>query len=438
MEFKINDLNASSKEIEVTLPYDEIKSDIDSEVKKQTKEIAMPGFRKGKVPTAMLKKMYGDALEYEASEKVANTHFWKIAQDNHLHPIGQPHLLDIKLNPGTDLFFKIQYEVMPKIELKDYTGNTIEIPDLNVREEEVEQEIKYILKSNSTTEPVDIVGEDQNYIVKLELSRIDEAGNSFEQSLPETFDVDLSNESVQPEIVEKSKGKKVGDTFTFTFTNKQNVKNSEGIEESVEEKFHYDALIKEIRKTSVPELNEELIKKVSKEKISSEAELRDGIKKDIQHYYDHQTEDLLRSKIITLIIEKNDFVPPSSLVSNVLQDMLKREEEHAKKDGHRFDKTEAANRLQKFAEFEVKWFIIKAEIEKKENISVSDDDLKELIQKDMEKTGLPEDKLMNYYKSSNITEKMLDKKLFTFLNEKNTITKVDPAKYSTNVQKDKE
>ena len=118
--------------------------------------------------------------------------------------------------------------------------------------------------------------------------------------------------------------------------------------------------------------------------------------------------------------------------------MLKREEEHAKKDGHRFDKTEAANRLQKFAEFEVKWFIVKAEIEKKENIAVSDDDIKELVQKDMEKTGLPEDKLMQYYKSSNITEKMLDKKLFTFLNEKNTITKVDPAIYSTNVQKDKE
>jgi trigger factor len=438
LEFKINELSASSKEIEVTLAYDEIKSDIDSEVKKQTKEISMPGFRKGKVPMAMLKKMYGDALEHEASEKVANTYFWKIAQEKHLHPVGQPQLSDIKLNPGADLFFKVQYEVMPKIEVKEYTGNTIEIPDLNVREEEIEQELKYILKSNSTNEPADIVGDDRNYIIKLELSRIDESGNSFENSSPETFDVDLTNENVQPEIIEKSKGKKAGESFTFSFTNTQPVKNSEGKEENVEEKFYYNAFIKEIKKITTPELNEELIKKVTKDKLSSVDELKDGIKKDIQHYYDHQTEDLLRSKIITKIVEKNDFTPPSSLVANVLDDMLKQEEEHAKKDGHRFDKKEAANRLQKFAEFEVKWFILKAEIEKKENISVSDDDLKELVQKDMEKTGLPEDKLMNYYKSSNTTEKMLDKKLFTFLNDNNTITKVDPAIYSTKEQKDKE
>lgn len=421
----------------MTLTYEEIKPDLEQEVKKQTKAISLPGFRKGKVPVAMLKKMYGDSLEYEASEKVANTHFWKIAEEKHLHPIGQPQLSDIKLNPGSDLFFKVKYEVMPKIEVKDYTGNTIEIPDLQVREEEVEQEIKYILKSNSTTEAGDIVGDDRNNIIKLELSRIDEEGNPFKGSNPEIFDVDLTNESVQPEIVEKSKGKKVDESFIFSFSNNRQLKNSKGEEETVEEKFHYNALIREIKKIVLPELNEDLIKKVTKEKVNNEEELRAGIRKDIQHYYEHQVEDILRAKLVSIVVEKNDFVPPSALVANVLDDMLKREEEHAKKHKHAFDKKEAANRLVKFAEYEVKWFILKAEIEKKENISVTDEDLQELVKKDMEKTGLPEDKLLNYYKTSNIAEKMIDKKLFTFLNENNTINKVDPATYSQNEQKDR-
>ncbi len=434
MEIKINELSASSKEIEVTLQYADIESDINTEVKKQTKEISLPGFRKGKVPAAMLKKMYGDALEYEASEKVANKHFWKIAEEQHLHPLGQPVLSDIKFNPGSDLFFKVKYEVMPKIEVNNYSNNTIEIPDLVVRDEEVEQEINHILKSNSSVEPSEFVGDDRNFIVKLELSRIDADGNSFKDSQPEIFDVDLTNESVQPEIVEKSKGKKIGDNFTFTFVNNRILKNSKGEDETVEEKFIYSALIKEIKKINLPELNEDLIKKVTKDKITTETELRDGIKKDIQHYYDHQVEDLIRSKLVTTIVEKNDFNPPSTLVSNVLEDMIKREEEHAKKHGHRFDRKETSVRMQKFAEFEVKWFILKAELEKKENISVTDEDLKELVQKDMEKTGLPEDKLLNYYKSSNITEKLLDKKLFKFLNENNTIIKVDPVAYSKKEQ----
>ncbi|MGE5846416.1 MAG: trigger factor family protein, partial [Ignavibacteria bacterium] len=73
MEFKIIDINTSEKEVEVTLSYEEIKKDIESEVLKQTKKIQIPGFRKGKVPVTVLKRMYGDALEYEASEKVANS-----------------------------------------------------------------------------------------------------------------------------------------------------------------------------------------------------------------------------------------------------------------------------------------------------------------------------------------------------------------------------
>ncbi len=122
MEYKIIDLTESEKEVEVTLPYDEIKKEIESEVLKQTKNIQLPGFRKGKVPLSMIKKRFGDALEYEASEKVANARFWEVSKEKELNPIGQPQLIDIKFNPGEDLFFKVKYEILPEIEVKDYKG----------------------------------------------------------------------------------------------------------------------------------------------------------------------------------------------------------------------------------------------------------------------------------------------------------------------------
>ena len=68
MEINVNELSASESEIEVSLKYDEIKTDIEAEVKKQLKTIQLPGFRKGKVPMAVIKKKFGDSLEYEASE----------------------------------------------------------------------------------------------------------------------------------------------------------------------------------------------------------------------------------------------------------------------------------------------------------------------------------------------------------------------------------
>ncbi|MCW8810192.1 MAG: trigger factor family protein, partial [Ignavibacteriaceae bacterium] len=133
MEFVVNDISQSEREVEITLNYDEIKNEIDNEVKKQSREIQLPGFRKGKVPKTILKQRYGNALEIEASEKVANARFWQLAKENNLRPVGQPVMTDLDFNPEKDFKFKVKYEIVPKIEVKDYKGQLIETPDIKVK-----------------------------------------------------------------------------------------------------------------------------------------------------------------------------------------------------------------------------------------------------------------------------------------------------------------
>ena len=437
MEVKINDINTSERELEVTFKYDEIKSDIETEVQKQSKKVQLPGFRKGKVPIGVLKKMYGDALEYEASEKVANNRFWEISKEKELNPIGQPLLKDIKFNPGTDLYFKVLYETYPVLEVKNYKDQEIEIPEFQVKDEDIDKEIEYITRANSTKEKTDIVGDDLNYLLDLEITRIDDKGEIYKDSKSEKLQVDLSNERVQPEIIENAKGKRKGETFNFSFKDERTLKNSEGKEEKIQETYSYKATINEMEKIILPELNEELIKKVTKDKVSTEEELRADIKKDIQGFYDQRMEEVLNNKLVSMIIENNDFAPPKTLVYNILDELVKHEEEHAKKEKVKaFNKEETSKRLLPNAENEVKWYLLKSEIQKKETITVTDDDLKELAEKDAEKTGIDIEKLMNYYKSSNYSEKLIDKKLFDFLKENNKIIKVDPEKYSKTESKE--
>ncbi len=437
MDVKINDVNASERELEATFKYDEIKSDIETEVQKQTRKIQLPGFRKGKAPISVLKKMYGDTLEYEASEKVANNRFWEISKEKELKPIGQPFLKDIKFNPGNDLYFKVVYETYPTLEVNNYKEMEIEIPDFSVKDEDIEKEIEYITRANSTKETAEVVGDDRNYQLDLEITRVDENGEIFKNSKPEKIQIDLSNEKVQQEIVENAKGKKAGETFSFSFKDNRTIKNSEGKEEKIEETYNYIANINGIEKIVLPELNEELIKKVTKDKVSTEEELRADIKKDIQGFYDQRMEEILNSKLISMIIKYNNFDPPKTLVYNILNELVKHEEEHAKKEKYKaFNKEEATKKLLPNAENEVKWFLIKSEIQKKEDIKTSDEDLKELAKKDSEKTGIDIEKLMNYYKSSNYGDKLLDKKLFDFLKENNKIKKVDPEKFSKTEEKE--
>jgi trigger factor len=431
MEYNVVELNSSEKEVEIKLPYEEIKKDIEDEVRKQAKSIQMPGFRKGKVPITMIKKMYGDSLEYEASEKVANSFFWKIAQDNQLKPIGQPSMTDLKFEPEKDLTFKVKYETIPTLDVKGYKDLSFDIPDFVVKEDEIEKEISYILNSNRVLEDAEIVDSDK-FVIEAEIFLVEKDNEEIKEPKPEKMHIDLSAEGITKEIVENANGKKVGDYFNFSYKDEPQHKKDDGTEETHKQEYKYNVNILGIKKVILPELNEELIKKVTKDKVSTEQELHEEIRKDIQNYYDQRVEEITRSKLVSEILKINEFAPPQSLVNNILEEYIKSEEEQAKKSKHPFNREEAKTRLLKLAETEVKWYLIKNEIQKMENITINDDDLKELAEKDSQKTGIPVDKMLNYYKSSNHSEKTLDQKLFEFLKSNNKINKIHPDNLKVN------
>ena len=427
MEYNVVDLSSSEKEVEIKLQYDEIKDEINEEVKKQTKKVQLPGFRKGKAPLSMLKKMYGDSFEYEASEKIANSFFWKMAEENQFKPIGQPTMTDIKFEHEKELSFKVKYEIIPVLAVKNYKDLSFEIPDLIAGEDEINKEIDYILKSNKTLEDSEVVL-DNNFTIDAEILLVKKNGQELIDSKPEKMQLDLTAEGIAKEIVENAKNKKVGESFNFSFKDEHKHKLEDGTEDTHIEEFTYKVNVLGIKKVVLPELSEELIKKATRNKVSTESELREEIKKDIQNYYDQQIEEMIRVKLVSEIIKKNDFVPPKSLVNNILEEYVKSEEEKAKKSKYPFNKDETRKRLLKSAETEVKWYLIGNEIKKNENITMTDEDLTELAEKEALKTGLPIEKIVNYYKTSNQSERVVEQKLFEFLKSNNKINKVHPDK----------
>jgi len=375
----------------------------------------------------MLKKMYGDALEYEASEKIANSFFWKVAEQNQLKPIGQPTMTDIKFEPEKDLSFKVKYETIPILKIKDYKGISFDIPDFVASDLEVEKEIEYIRKSNKSMEDADEIL-DNNFIIDAEIILTDKNSKKIEDSKPEKMQIDLTSDGVAKDIVDNAKNKKVGESFSFSYKDEHKHKLEDGTEEVHKEEYTYKVNVLGIKKIVLPELNEELIKKATKDKVSTELELKQEIRKDIQNYYDQRTEELVRGKLVGEIVKNNDFEPPKSLVNNILEEYVKNEEEQSKKSKYPFNKEETRKRLLKSAENEVKWYLIKSEIQKNESIAVTDDEIKEFAEKEAEKIGIPVDKLINYYKTSNQSERILDQKLFDFLKLNNKINKVHPDK----------
>lgn len=432
MDFKVNVLGDSEHELEVKLEYSEIKNEIDEAYKKERKTLTMPGFRKGKVPLLMLKKVYGEAIEFKASEDIANKMFWDVVKKEDLKPINTPQMTDLNFQINDSLSFKVKYEVLPVISVKDYTGLEIEKPIFNVNDDDIKSEVNNMLKSKAAFELADMV-ENSNFRITVDLQRVDEDGKDIEGSKSENMVIDLSDSKINENIVKNAQNKKLGEEFEFSFTDK----HMHGDHEHVED-YHYLAVVKKIEQIKMPEPTEELIGELSGKKAKTIEELTEFIKSNYENYYKNQSDKIYDNSLISEIIKNNDFEPPKGYVENLLKHLIESEKQNARQYKQTLPNENVLKEsLKNKAEWNAKWQIIMESIAKKENIEVTDADLEKLAKEESEKISIPVDKLIKYYKDSNKKSSMIEEKVFEFLKENNTVKEIDNDKKAKEIKDSK-
>src|SRR5207245_1147497 len=99
VEFKLNVIDKTKQEVEFEIPYADLAPYFEKSYKKYQKKAAIPGFRKGKAPLPMLKRMYGEMIEQGSLEDVANDVFRDYLKENHVHPVSEGALTDLNFEP---------------------------------------------------------------------------------------------------------------------------------------------------------------------------------------------------------------------------------------------------------------------------------------------------------------------------------------------------
>ncbi|MEW6195668.1 MAG: trigger factor [Bacteroidota bacterium] len=420
MEVKVNQLSDATQEVEVNLTYNEILPDIEKAYQDEKKKIEIDGFRKGKAPIAMIKKLYGEAIEFQASEKIATSKFWDVVDKENLKPISTPQIVDIDFQKGEKLFFKVQFEIKPKLELKNYKNLEIEKPVFKVKDEDIEKEIDYLLKPYYKFEPAEIV-EGREFRITVNLQKLDDQNLPVIGQRSENMVIDLSDDKVNPQIVENAKGKKVDETFLFTFVDE----HYHG-EELHREEYKYESQIVKIEKLIPPELNEDLFKKISKDKAKTMDELRDMFRNNFSEYYSKQSEEIFTNNLLNEVVKNNDFTPPPGYVESVHKRLIEIEKENAKRYKMKdVDENAIAEYYKPRAEWNAKWQIILENLAEIENIKIDDSELEELAKQESEKTGISVQKLVKYYKDTNRSEVLREDKVVNFLKNNSKAKEVD-------------
>lgn len=405
MNTEIQHLNESERKINIEMPQEETQKYFEEILKKEAKKLTVPGFRKGKAPLSLIKKMYGDALFYESLDKIAQNKFWDEMDIQGIEVVGVPVLTDLDLKEDGGLKFEIKFEVLPKIEIDNLEEIEVEKEEFEISEKFVEDYIEYIRFKLRKEELADEV-ESMEYLVGLEIVNQSEKSETSPTPENKILPIYLKHPDLNQEFVNLLIGKKLNDEFetSIPLTN-----SAEEQEKNSEEKKINHYKIVEIKKVILPEINDELAKNYTGGKIETLDELKKAIVEEELAYQNQEAKSTLRNSIKNAFIQKFNFTPPPSLVEKQRTEMEK--EIKAKYKGSSIT-DEAQKFIKEVAERDVKWFLIREAIIDKYNLKLTNEEIDSYAQEIAEKYNQDKNAVLRYLqsnKSNLLFEKETDK-----------------------------
>ena len=141
---------STRREIQVEIPADVVASETEKVVQNLSKMARLPGFRRGKVPPAVIRNRFAEEIKSEVVDKLVPRYFHQETDRQKLIPVSQPRVTDLHLHEGEPLRFKATFEVLPEIEVTGYQDIKVEHPNTAVSEDEVTAALEHLREQHAT------------------------------------------------------------------------------------------------------------------------------------------------------------------------------------------------------------------------------------------------------------------------------------------------
>lgn len=415
MEKELKKIDECTRELTITLTTDELQPYYEKAYKAMQPKVNLEGFRKGRVPISMIKKMYGKGIEADADQDLINDLFRNYTQEENIQVLGTPTLKNLDKD-DKGIKYIIEFETLPTITLKDYKGVAIDEPVHTVTDQEVQDELEYILAQNGELEEAEQVT-DESFVVKLEMAEILEGGELSESN--ET-DVYLADKNILPELKENIINTKVGDSFDYTPT-------AEDANPNIKDK-NFKVTITKIQKLTPAVLDDEFVERVTGGRITKAEELQDEVNFNLQDEWDRKSRELVENQIVSTLVDSNEIPAPEQLVNQVLTQMIQDVKQRYEKSPEQLNMTddELNAQLRPNAERSVKWELVRNQIIENENIELEDYDIDPIVEKEAKRYGQdPEQMKKILVQNPNFLTKILSKKVIDFVLDFAIINEVD-------------
>ena len=441
MQTSIKQITPVEYELSIDATAQDLAPQIESRLRDQRAGISLKGFRKGKVPMGLLKKMFGESLVIDVVEKsVLNAFQEEVVEPGEYEVLGMPSISEFDYKLDGDLHAVMKFGVRPTIELADLSGEKVLKLVHETTEEEIDKAIEQILKERAEMRTREDGGIEGTDYVTVDMQRLDPGTMTpIVGEKEEDVAFYLDDEQLKEQLRDALMGKQADDTFqvhlpeTETGENPAEEPSSELLvvpgqeSKGASETSPYQVYVKEVKQVDLPELDEEFIKGVTREEAEDEEGLRTFVRKSIESTWEKESRDLLESELMRTMLETHDFPVPDSAVevflNSFLEDVRRRYGKELPED---FNVEAFKNANRGDAVKQAKWQLLREVIIETEELEVTDEDRSAFF---LDMSGGKEEEaasMQGYYQAisglmEQLDQRLLTKKIFDALADRMTI-----------------
>lgn len=394
-----NNVETNKYELEIEISAEDFEAAIEKAYLKARKNIAMPGFRKGKAPRKLIEKEYGEQVFFEDAVNLLYAPVVNGAvEESGLELVTRPGVEVTEISKENGVKLKATCITKPEVEVKDYKGIEVEKVVNPVTDEDINKQLDALREKNVTVETVDdrAAENGDDVVIDFEGFKDDVA---FEGGKAEDFTLSLGSGQFIPGFEDQIVGHNAGEDFDInvTFPDEYQVKELAGAPAVFKIK------LKSISKKVMPELDDDMVKDSTE--FDTVDEYKADVKKKLEEANEKHADSEVEAKIFDKVIENMTAEIPQVMFDNRVNEMISELEQrlapqgisldlYMQYTGQTIDTVKKAYAEQ--AEKQVKLRLALEKIAKLENIEVTEDELKAEFDKLAEAYKLDVDQIKQF------------------------------------------
>lgn len=378
----IEDISSTKKRLNIEIPAEAIEGEIKNSLDYLRKKTKIPGFRPGKAPMAIIQKRFGKEVEAEAMDKVIPRFYSEALKQADILPVSQPTIEGgIEYKKDNPLSFTVTVEIRPKIEGLNYEGIKVKDIPVEVGDPDLEAALGRLREDKASFEPTEgPVGDGDLVVIDYEIK---DDGRSFKD---QTFRV--GSELMPGAFSEKLIGMPKAGEAEFEVAFPEGFGDSSLAGRTVP----FKVAVKEIKKVVLPDMDDEFARDLEFDDLDA---LRKHVRERLEKSRKEAVANIMKAEVLKKIIAAQDFDVPESLLEQELGARVA----EARAGGRQEEEAALREDLRPVAERHIKATFLLQMIGEKENVEVTEEDMKHRIASVSVQSGLTPENIVKYYVS---------------------------------------